>query len=332
MSTKDKLYLNIENKEFYEKNGYVILKNIFTTIEANTFNSKIRRHANKDFAALINPDRYDSLFEQDERPKSDLTIDEIKDTSSIARLIMTDKRMVDILDFFHEKKSVGLSSQFIFKEAHSNYCLQAWKPHQDNFYPKSKNAAYVTLNWFLKDADKENGTIFCYPGSHKLGLLPAKDNISFKNGSQNKVNKPLGYMIENKILLQQLIKAVIKESRIKKFDSTVLSFYRKKESVEVKLASKKILQCKLIIGADGKNSLIRKLADIGFSKKDYKQKAFIFNIKHEKKHNNLAVENFLEQGPLAALPLIKNKNTYFSSIVWSCNKPYYNRILGIHND
>ena len=180
MSTEDKLYLNIENKEFYEKNWYVILNNIFTTIEANNFNSKIRRHANKDFAALINPDRYDSLFEQDERPKSDLTIDEIKDTSSIARLIMTDKRMVDILDFFHEKKSVGLSSQFIFKEAHSNYCLQAWKPHQDNFYPKSKNAAYVTLNWFLKDADKENGTIFCYPGSHKLGLLPAKDNISFR--------------------------------------------------------------------------------------------------------------------------------------------------------
>ena len=52
--------------------------------------------------------------------------------------------------------------------------------HQDNFYPKSKNSAYVTLNWFLKDADKENGTIFCYPGSHKLGLLPAKDNISFR--------------------------------------------------------------------------------------------------------------------------------------------------------
>ena len=156
----------------------------------------------------------------------------------------------------------------------------------------------------------------------------SKDNVSFKNVSQNKVNKPLGYMIENKFLLQQLIKAVIKESRIKKFDSKVLSFYRKKESVEVKLASKKILQCKLIIGADGKKSLIRKLADIGYNKKDYKQKAFIFNIKHEKKHNNLAVENFLEQGPLAALPIIKNKNKYFSSIVWSCNKPYYNKILG----
>jgi len=180
MSVQDKSHLNKKNKIFYELNGYLILKDIFSIDEANIFNSNIRRHSNSDFAALINPDRYDSLFEQDVRPKSDITIQEIQETSSIARSVMTDRRMLDILDFFHEKKSVGLSSQFIFKEAYSSYCSQAWRPHQDNFYPKSKNAAYITLNWFLKDADKENGTIFCYPGSHKLGLLPANDNISFR--------------------------------------------------------------------------------------------------------------------------------------------------------
>jgi len=156
----------------------------------------------------------------------------------------------------------------------------------------------------------------------------SRDNISFKNSSNYKSKKSLGYMIENKILSQQLIRAVVKERSIKKYDSKVLSFYRNEKSVEVKLANKKTLIGKLIIGADGKNSLIRKLANIGFYKKDYKQKAFIFNIKHEKKHNNIAVENFLEQGPLAALPIIKNNNKYFSSIVWSCNKPYYNKILG----
>ena len=63
---------------------------------------------------------------------------------------MTDKRMVNLLDEFHNEKAVGLSSQFIFKEAYSDYCSQAWRPHQDNFYPKNKNAAYITLNWFLK--------------------------------------------------------------------------------------------------------------------------------------------------------------------------------------
>ncbi len=167
-------------KNFYDENGYVIIEKVFSDDEADFFNRCIRRHANQSFAALINPDRYESLLDQDERPKSDITLSEIKETSSLARSIMKDKRMVDLLDKFHNSKTIGLSSQFIFKEAYSDYSSQAWKPHQDNFYPKNKNAAYITLNWFLKDADKENGTIFCYPGSHKLGLLPAENNISFR--------------------------------------------------------------------------------------------------------------------------------------------------------
>ena len=170
----------IDLKNFYDENGYVIIEKVFTDSEADMFNRYIRRHANNSFSALINPDRYDSLLEQDERPKSDLMLAEVEETANLSRSIMTDKRMVDVLKRFHEKKTVALSSQFIFKEAYSDYASQAWKPHQDNFYPKSKNAAYVTLNWFLKDADKQNGTIFCYPGSHKLGLLPAENNISFR--------------------------------------------------------------------------------------------------------------------------------------------------------
>ncbi len=169
-----------EQKNFYDENGYVILEKIFSDEEAEFFNKCVRRHANNSFAALINPDRYESLLEQDERPKSDITLSEIEETASLARSIMTDGRMVELLDIFHDESTVGLSSQFIFKEAFSDYSSQAWKPHQDNFYPKSKNSAYITLNWFLKDADRENGTIYCYPGSHKLGLLPAENNVSFR--------------------------------------------------------------------------------------------------------------------------------------------------------
>ncbi len=147
--------MHSDNKDFYDKNGYVILEKIFSDDEAHFFNKCIRRHANKSFAALINPDRYESLLEQDERPKSDITLSEIEETSALARSIMTDKRMVSLLDTFHGSKTIGLSSQFIFKEAYSDYSSQAWRPHQDNFYPKNKNAAYITLNWFLRDADKE---------------------------------------------------------------------------------------------------------------------------------------------------------------------------------
>lgn len=75
---------------------------------------------------------------------------------------------------------MGLSSQFLFKEAYSTYSSQAWNPHQDSWYPGDKNGEYVTSNWYLRGADKENGTIYVYPGSHKLGLLDANPEKSFR--------------------------------------------------------------------------------------------------------------------------------------------------------
>ena len=83
----------------------------------------------------------------------------------------------------------------------------------------------------------------------------------------------------------------------------------------------------MLIAADGKNSFIRKKSGIKVSKKSYNQKAFIFNVKHTKSHNNLATENFLKHGPLASLPIIQNKSNCYSSIVWSCNHPFYYKII-----
>ena len=75
--------MNKEKKSFYDDNGYVILEKVFSDEEAEIFNNYMRRHANKSFSALINPDRYDSLIDQDERPKSDITLKEIKETMKL---------------------------------------------------------------------------------------------------------------------------------------------------------------------------------------------------------------------------------------------------------
>ena len=71
----------------------------------------------------------------------------------------------------------------IFKEAYSSYSSQAWLPHQDNRYIDNQNAQYVTANWFLRNADPENGGIYVYPGSHKLPLLPAPDKKSYRENA-----------------------------------------------------------------------------------------------------------------------------------------------------
>ena len=151
-------------------------------------------------------------------------------------------------------------------------------------------------------------------------------NIYF-NKNQRKKNKPLGFMIRNKDLFTILIDVIKKNKNISKFDNKVNVFFRDQENVQIKLDNKKIIKSQLLIAADGKNSFIRKKAGIKTSKKSYNQKAFIFNVKHKKSHNNLATENFLKHGPLASLPIIQNKSNCYSSIVWSCNHPFYYKII-----
>tara|TARA_B100001121_G_scaffold303898_1_gene318534 strand:- start:2548 stop:3744 length:1197 start_codon:yes stop_codon:yes gene_type:complete len=151
-------------------------------------------------------------------------------------------------------------------------------------------------------------------------------NIYF-NKTQEKTNKPLGFMIRNKDLFKILIDVIKKNKNISKFDNKVNIFSRDQESVTIKLDDKRIITSHLLIAADGKNSFIRKKAGIKASKKSYNQKAFIFNVKHTKSHNNLATENFLKYGPLASLPIIQNKSNCYSSIVWSCNHPFYYKMI-----
>ncbi len=157
------------------------------------------------------------------------------------------------------------------------------------------------------------------------------DNVSFFQKKNKQSIIPMGYMIENKRLSSQLISLVSKKKNIRKFDAKILNFFRSESHVTVNLSDNRKIKCLLLIGADGRKSYVRKLAEIKHMEKNYHQKAFIFNVKHDKKHNYLAVENFLEYGPLAALPIKKNNDLYYSSIVWTSNYPNYLKFLNADN-
>jgi phytanoyl-CoA hydroxylase len=166
--------------DFYNENGYLIINGLYSEDFTERYLSAIRRHANNDFAAIINPDRYDTLYELDERPKSNLTIDEITDTVELSKMVFKNKTVIKILRTLQGKDVVGLSTQMIFKEAYSSYASQAWAPHQDNRYIDNENGQYITTNWFMRESTPENGGIYVYPGSHRLPLLPAPDKKSYR--------------------------------------------------------------------------------------------------------------------------------------------------------
>ena len=73
------------------------------------------------------------------------------------------------------------------------------------------------------------------------------------------------------------------------------------------------LTAKLLVGADGGESTIRKLLEISQQKTDYGQTAIVTTVKTFRSHHNVAYERFTAFGPLALLPL----RSYQASVVWT---------------
>lgn len=94
--------------------------------------------------------------------------------------------------------------------------------------------------------------------------------------------------------------------------------------VKMTLTNGRTLQTKLLIGADGPNSMVRSQAGIPIIKWDYDQSAVVA-ILHlsEPTENNVAWQRFLPTGPIAMLPLSDTQ----SSLVWSTSHHHAEELL-----
>ena len=74
------------------------------------------------------------------------------------------------------------------------------------------------------------------------------------------------------------------------------------------------LDAAVVLGCDGRQSLVRELAGIGWTERDEIQHAVVANLVCELAHGAVARQRFLPEGPLAFLPLPPSHEV---SIVWS---------------
>ena len=193
--------LSQDQIDFYNKNGYLVIENLFSTAECNEITEKISRHATKEYACILNMHRRIKLAEQDQREKTPEVLREMEETSELALNLMKDRRIVSVLDQIQEQRMreysrsavghadkfiprehVGLMSMILFKKPGTQYANQAWNVHQDNAYTKNPYGLYITAGLFLEDVDKENGPIFVYPGSHKEDILSFTSQLSYREG------------------------------------------------------------------------------------------------------------------------------------------------------
>lgn len=155
------------------------------------------------------------------------------------------------------------------------------------------------------------------------GNIQAIDKIFISDsrvGRKNKLNLKFqnlnhkGYMIDNSILKNELLKLIKKSHGITlKAPVKILKTFTNSDKVKINLDNNLRIEASLLVAADGKNSNYRKSADISVRFTHYKQSAIVTTIGHEFAHNGSAHQFFFPGGPLALLPLTKNR----SSIVWS---------------
>uniref|UniRef100_A0A8C4RBI0 Ubiquinone biosynthesis monooxygenase COQ6, mitochondrial n=1 Tax=Eptatretus burgeri TaxID=7764 RepID=A0A8C4RBI0_EPTBU len=99
--------------------------------------------------------------------------------------------------------------------------------------------------------------------------------------------------------------------------------------VKVELADGKVLQTRLLIAADGINSLARESSGIRTIRCDYDQTAIVATLHlAEPTENNVAWQRFLPSGPIAMLPLSED----LSSLVWSTSPHHAEELMDMSEE
>lgn len=114
----------------------------------------------------------------------------------------------------------------------------------------------------------------------------------------------LGWIMDNEATQGILIDRALKLDNITILDNTKLeSFERMGNDVEVTLSNGDQYVTELIVGADGGRSMVRDWANIPTTGWSYGQKTIVGQVRPEKSHENTCWQRFLDNGPLALLPL-----------------------------
>ena len=125
--------------------------------------------------------------------------------------------------------------------------------------------------------------------------------------------EPLGYMLENRHTRAALAQALIAAGVEVLAPARVTSAAFDARAATVTLADGRTLRAPLVVGAEGRGSVIREAAGIGALGWNYRQTAVVATVKLERPHGGTAHEFFLPSGPFAILPLSDQR----ASLVWT---------------
>ena len=171
--------LNNQEENDYKKNGWVKVSKLISKTQVDNIKKTIHKFLNQ------NNNNYDkkniNYLTNNKNEKIIHSFHKLSDSKSIR-------------EFGMQKKFLNIAEQVIGEKSKFRKCELFAKPsrigiksppHQDNFYWCLKNGNSITIWIALDKSNEENGAMYYYNGSHKLGLV---DHIASNiKGSSQKV-------------------------------------------------------------------------------------------------------------------------------------------------
>ena len=134
-----------------------------------------------------------------------------------------------------------------------------------------------------------------------------------------------GYNIENRLLLAALEQRAAELPGLTRFDDEAATISPQDDVVAILTGQGKALSARLVIGADGRQSLCREAAGIAVKRRELHQAALTFNIGHSRPHRNVSTEFHTPQGPCVFVPLPGAR----SSVVWVAAPKEAERLMAL---
>lgn len=146
------------------------------------------------------------------------------------------------------------------------------------------------------------------------------------------VHNELGYVVVARSLGQALHKQMSEFENVKLICPADLKCFNRTDSgmtLDISgLDNSETLTTSLLVGADGGQSLVRRLAGINTKERDFQQTAIVSNITTQKSNEATAYERFTSHGPIALLPIAKNR----SVLVFTVNQDRAERYLSMSDE
>jgi 2-octaprenyl-6-methoxyphenol hydroxylase len=121
-----------------------------------------------------------------------------------------------------------------------------------------------------------------------------------------------GYNIDNRTLMSALEARAAELPTLDRLDDEAETVTPNPDHVQILTRQGKPLSARLVVGADGRQSLCREAAGIEVRRRVLDQAALTFNVGHSRPHRNISTEFHTADGPVVFVPLPGNR----SSVVW----------------